>query len=110
MCPEYVLAAAPTNRIFRKKSVLWYTHREVSLKLRLAAKLVDKIFTASKESFRLPSKKVVIAGHGIDIEHFKPRGSSASGDTLKLLSVGRVSPSKDLMFLIEELLRLSFES
>ncbi|MDP3784938.1 MAG: glycosyltransferase family 4 protein [bacterium] len=103
MCPEYVLAASPLNLIFMKKSILWYTHREVSWKLRLAAKLVDKIFTASKGSFRLPSKKVVITGQGIDLEHFKLQAPSAAGDTLKLLSVSRISLSKDLMFLVEAL-------
>ncbi len=103
MCPEYVLAAAPPNLIFRKKSILWYTHREVSLKLRLAAKLVGAILTASKESFRLPSEKVIIVGHGIDIEHFKPPVPRASDDILKLLSVSRISPSKDLVFLVEAL-------
>ncbi|MBI4059667.1 glycosyltransferase family 4 protein [Candidatus Giovannonibacteria bacterium] len=101
MCPEYVLAAWPLNFVFRRKSILWYTHREVSWELRLAARLVDRIFTASRESFRLSSKKVVISGHGIDLAHFKSQAPRASDGTLKLLAVGRVSPSKDLMFLIE---------
>lgn len=103
MCPEYVLAAFPVLFFIRRKSVLWYVHKSVSRKLWLAEKLVDKIFTASPESFRLPSKKVVITGHGIDTEHFRPLPRSERGNVIKLLAAGRVTPSKNLEFLLEVL-------
>ena len=64
---------------FQKKTLLWYTHKAVNWKLKLAEKLVDKIFTASKESFRLPSKKVEITGHGIDLEKFKSQNAAKGG-------------------------------
>ena len=70
MCPEYVIGAHLLPKIFRKKTLLWYTHKAVNWKLKLAEKLIDKIFTASKESFRLSSKKVEITGHGIDADKF----------------------------------------
>ena len=38
MCPEYVLGAHFLPYIFRKKTLLWYVHREVNWRLRLAEK------------------------------------------------------------------------
>ncbi|MDO8564830.1 MAG: glycosyltransferase, partial [bacterium] len=107
MCPEYVLAAYPLVQKFRKKSALWYVHKQVSLKLRLAEKLVDRIFTASTESFRLPSKKVEIVGHGIDTEIFKPQTEHTS--PLHLVTVGRIAPVKDVRTIILGFIELQKE-
>ncbi|MEK7211472.1 MAG: glycosyltransferase [Patescibacteria group bacterium] len=97
MCPEYVLAVWPCAKIHRKNILLWYTHKDARWQLRLAEKLVDKIFTASRESFRLPSKKLEATGHGIDTELFAPAGEP---DVRRLLTVGRITPSKDLETMI----------
>ena len=98
MCPEYVIAAHFLLKKFGKKSAFWYVHRAVSMRLRLAEKLVDKIFTASPESFRLPSKKVEVAGHGIDVKLFPARKERGPG--LHVVTVGRISRVKDLRTLI----------
>ena len=64
------------------------------------AKLADVILTASSQSFRVPSPKVVVTGHGIDLEQFtyqfRPHKS-----TLHVFSVGRISPTKDYETLIQ---------
>jgi len=99
MCPEYVVGAGLWPFMFRKKTLFWYTHKKVNWLLRLAEKLVDKIFTASPESFRLPSSKLEVTGHGIDLDLFRPAPASCSG-ALKLLTAGRISPVKDLETLI----------
>lgn len=107
MCPEYVLGAWLLPKIFRKKSLLWYVHKSVGVRLWLAEKLVNKVFTASAESFRLKSKKMEIVGHGIDIELFKP-GLPEPFSGVKMLTVGRISPVKDLktlVFAVAELVR-----
>src|SRR3989338_452188 len=72
MNPEYIVVAGMLWRLMNKRIVLWYTHKSVNLKLRVAAFLTDVIFTASKESFRLKSKKVRVMGHGIDTDFFTP--------------------------------------
>ena len=100
MCPEYVLGAHLLPKIFRKKTLLWYTHKSVNWKLKLAEKSVDKIFTASKESFRLPSKKVEVTGHGIDLDKFKPAETKKDGSKFKIISVGRISPVKNYEIMI----------
>jgi len=94
MCPEYVLAAHFLPKCFGKKSVLWYTHKQVSARLRVASWLVNKIYTASKESCRLRSKKVEVKGHGIDTDRFV--GNPDAGQELRLVSVGRITPVKDI--------------
>ena len=101
MCPEYVLGAHLLPKIFRKKTLLWYTHKSVNWKLKLAEKLIDKIFTASKESFRLPSKKVEITGHGIDVNKFKSQKSKVKSDKFTIITVGRIAEIKNLHLLIE---------
>lgn len=105
MCPEYVIAAGLLPKIFNKKTLLWYTHKSVNLKLRFAEKLVDRIFTASKESFRLPSKKIEITGHGIDINKFKRQNEKGKitiqNQKFTIITAGRISPIKNLDVLIE---------
>lgn len=92
MNPEYVVLGSPLWRLWDKRIGLWYTHKSVNLKLRFATLLSNVIFTASKESFRLSSKKVHVMGHGIDVDFFSPDTSVTRGDWL--LSVGRLMPSK----------------
>lgn len=104
MCPEYTIAAYPLCKRFGKRSAFWYVHREVSARLWLAEKLVNKIFTASSESFRLGSRKVEVAGHGIDVESLRAREEGVLG--VRLLTVGRISPVKDIRTLILGFLEL----
>lgn len=101
MCPEYVLAAGLLPKKYAKRTLLWYMHKEVSLRLRVASWLVDKIFTASKESCRIRSKKVETVGHGIDVEFFPPMTAPiANPSALRLFTAGRISRAKDLRTLI----------
>lgn len=101
MCPIYAVASVPLVKIFRKKMILWFLHKEANWQLRLAEKCVDKILTASKESCRLKNrKKIEITGHGIDTEFFRPGQSINNPNKFKILSVGRISPIKDQETLI----------
>ncbi len=92
MNPEYVILGGALWRLWNKKSVLWYTHKAVSAKLRFAVMLINKALTASAESFRLPTKKLRIVGHGIDTVFFSPDLNIKRGEWW--LSVGRLMPSK----------------
>jgi glycosyltransferase involved in cell wall biosynthesis len=92
MNPEYVVLGGLWWRLTHKRVSLWYMHKSVNLKLRIAALLSNVILTGSKESFRLKSKKVQVTGHGIDTDFFSPDASVKRGDWL--LSVGRLMKSK----------------
>ncbi len=95
MHPIFTLRAAPYAKFFRKPIVTWYTHSHVSRKLRIAHFLSNRIVTASKESFRIKSDKVIVTGHGIDTARFKPAvNKKKEGDKKIILSVNRISPRK----------------
>ena len=102
MIPAWVAMGWPFYKIFRKKVYLWYTHKSVTFSLRLAEKIVERIFTASEKSFRLPSQKVKILGHGIDLEKFKPSSEFETRSLrFRIITAGRISRSKNLRLLIE---------
>lgn len=103
MVPRYVLYAAPLAKLFRVPIDLWYTHKGVDKYLRMAHPFLRHAFTASKESFRLESPKKVVTGHGINTERFKPDEDAKGGG---ILTVGRVTPSKDQQVIVEAVARL----
>jgi glycosyltransferase involved in cell wall biosynthesis len=92
MNPEYVVVAGMLWRMMNKRVSLWYTHKSVNLKLRIAVLFAHVVFTASAESFRLPTKKLRVMGHGIDTDFFTPDSSIVREDCT--LSVGRLMKSK----------------
>lgn len=102
MCPEYVIAAGLLPKILRKKTLFWYVHKKTGFRLWLAEKLVDKIFTASKKSFRLSSKKVDIVGHGVDVNKFQINTKyKIPNNKYRVITAGRISRIKNLDILIE---------
>src|SRR3989344_2349036 len=92
MNPEYVVVAGLLWRIMRKRVALWYTHKSVNLKLRVATFFANVVLTASKESFRLRTHKLHVMGHGIDTDFFSTDASVVRGDWA--LSVGRLMRNK----------------
>ncbi len=100
MNPVYVILGGFFWKIWCKKISLWYTHKHVDIKLRIAEKISNVIFSASKESFRLKSKKLHVMGHGIDTDVFIPHTKNIS-DTLRLVTVGRIAKIKNHHRIIE---------
>ncbi len=108
MNPIYIILGGWLWKILGKKISLWYTHKHVDLRLRIAELLVDRIFTASKESFRLPSCKLIVTGHGIDTDYFIPaKNGSNDSDTVKIVTAGRISATKRVKEMIEALAELT---
>ena len=101
MNPVYVILGGFFWKISGKKITLWYTHKSVDWKLCLAEKITNIIFTASKESFRLPSKKVEVTGHGIDIRKFKNQKSKIKSNKFMIITAGRIAEVKNLYLVIE---------
>lgn len=98
--PEYVIAIAAIAKLRGWPIVLWYTHRHVSWKLRLATTAAARIVTASLDSFRIVTPKVRVIGHGIDTRRFRP-SVDARTDLPVILAVGRLSPIKNYELLID---------
>ena len=97
----YAVLGAPFWRMGNKFVSLWYTHKAIPLQLLLSEKLVNRIFTASKESFNLPSKKLRVVGHGIDIERFRPLENKEKHEVFKIIYVGRISKIKNQKLLLK---------
>lgn len=103
MSPIFVIASWPVAFLFRKKIILWYLHRSRTFKLKIANLLCYKIVTASKESLRLKSRKIVEVGHAIDAQRFRVERhwEQLLQASSRILSVGRISEIKDYKTLIE---------
>ena len=102
MYPVFPVLAWPFSRLFTKPLVMWRCHNgHIGFMTKLGHALVNRVVTASEESFRIKSHKVKIIGHGIDIERFSASSKPASKDYFSILSVGRISPVKDYATMIE---------
>jgi glycosyltransferase involved in cell wall biosynthesis len=100
MNPIYIVLAGWWWKLSGKKIFLWYTHRQVDWKLKIAEKFADIIFTSTKESFNIKSQKVVVVGHGINVEKFKKPENYKKSEKFTIISIGRISPIKNLETLL----------
>ncbi len=102
MNPIYIVLAGWYWRLTGRRIGLWYTHRQVDLKLRVAEKFTNLVFSAAAESFKLSSHKLRVVGHGIDTEAFacSPR-RDFDPKNITIFHVGRVSKIKNCDVLIE---------
>lgn len=103
MNPEYFTLAGWLWRAWDKKTALWYTHASVDRKLRIAESFADKIFTASPESFRLPTQKLKVLGHGIDTKLFEEAVREPGQGALRIITVGRITKSKQVLEILKSL-------
>lgn len=102
MNPVYFLLGGLWWKISGTKTALWYVHRSVDCKLRVAEFFADKIFTVSVGTFKLKSSKVQAFGHGMPLEVFRrPDNYKRKNDKFRIVSVSRISPIKNLDILIE---------
>lgn len=100
MNAEYVVLGGLLWRLLGKRVGLWYVHKSVTLVLRLAVVLADVVFSASRESFRLASRKLRLLGHGIEVSLIPiPQGLDAARP--RFLAAGRIAPTKDQLFILE---------
>jgi glycosyltransferase involved in cell wall biosynthesis len=95
MCPIYAVLAAPIARPVGTKVLLWFTHWRASGLLRLAERMSTTVVSVDRRSFPLESRKLVPIGHGIDLADFACVDRTRDGG-LRLLALGRTSPSKGL--------------
>jgi glycosyltransferase involved in cell wall biosynthesis len=104
MSPIFAIASWPWCVLLGKRLVLWYLHRSVTWRLRLAYAMCDVVVTADASSLRIRGPKVVAVGHGIDTS----RGIQGTHQprphfSLRLVCVGRLSPIKRVHLFLEAL-------
>lgn len=104
MNPEYLLLAGWWWRLTGKRIGLWYLHRAVNARLRLAVIFANVVFSVSYESFRLPTRKLQIVGMGLD-----PNMSAAPAvrdGGIRIITTGRIAKTKrvvDMLFALDVL-------
>jgi glycosyltransferase involved in cell wall biosynthesis len=92
---------APVGKLVGVKTVLWYAHGAVPFALKVAERLVDACVTSTAEGFRLPSSKLSIIGQGVEPELWPQPAARGEGDAFRIISVGRLGPSKGIDILLE---------
>jgi glycosyltransferase involved in cell wall biosynthesis len=101
MNPEYVVLGGVPWRLWGKRIVLWYAHRQRSRMLSVAVFFASAVCTSARESISVQSPKIHIVGHGIDVKRFaehplKPIDPHAP----RIVAVGRITPIKHLEIVI----------
>lgn len=107
MSPEYVLTGWPIWFAFGKKVALWYNHSQKSVRLSLAAYLVDAVFYTSPyaASARFSNSRQMPAG--IDTDLFC--SAHVSKNPLSVYFQGRVAPAKRVGEMCEAIQKLRTE-
>ncbi len=101
MNQQYVPLGYPLWKLLRKRIGLWYAHGAVSRSLEIAVRLADVVFTSTPQGLQIDTPKRVIVGQGIDFAHFAPASAERPmRATLELITVGRISASKNLATLL----------
>ena len=84
------------------KTALWYAHRAKPISLRIAACLVDVVFTAGPSSISITNKNVIFTGHHVDDKFF--RSTTKESRYNFALIVGRLDRAKRVDVIIESLI------
>jgi glycosyltransferase involved in cell wall biosynthesis len=103
MCPIYLVLAAPFAKPLRVPLLLWYAHAKADATLRIADRLSTGVMSVDHSSYPLASGKLRPIGHGIDVGEFARRDAALGDDDgrLRLLALGRTSPSKRYPLLLD---------
>jgi len=111
MSPWYAILSYPWALVLKKKLGLWYVHRAVDFKLRVAHVVSDIIFTATPESFNIESKKVEYMGQSVPLENFARSAYAVPSKPhmFKIVTVGRITPIKNLDILFHAVAQLPNE-
>jgi glycosyltransferase involved in cell wall biosynthesis len=102
MITIFTILAAPVLKPKGIPIATWYAHRQVTLTLKLAHHFSNRMVSSDEVSYHYDKSKLTIVGQGIDTELFSPSQLPRDNPPL-FLSIGRISPIKDLMTLVEAL-------
>jgi glycosyltransferase involved in cell wall biosynthesis len=100
MCPIYAVLAAPLARPTGVKVLLWFTHWRKSRLLATATRVSSTVLSVDERTFPIRTSKLVAIGHGIDTSDL-PCVKRADREPLTLLALGRTSPAKGLVTILQ---------
>lgn len=108
MNQEYVILGCKLWKLWGKKIYFWRNHPRGNFFTRIAVWISNKVFYTSPQSFVARFKKSVQMPVGINTELFKPHDSKFMIHN-SILSLGRISPIKNIDKLIEAVILLDKE-
>jgi len=109
MNKEYVLLGWDSWLVMSKKVYLWHNHKKGGIWVRLAVLFSKKVFYTSPQSFTARFKKSIKMPAGINTDEFGRMNNPAcrqgreSRRRDSILSLGRISPVKNIHILIDAL-------
>jgi glycosyltransferase involved in cell wall biosynthesis len=106
MTETHSMLLGPVTRVLRIKHVLWYAHTSSPFRLKVAAKLVDRILTSTQESIpdHLENRTLPI-GQMVDFAKFTFYEDRNYAKKNTWIHVGRIDPSKEIEVLITLFIR-----
>ncbi len=93
MMPLFAGLAGPLLSARGIRTVLWYTHRQRSMQLRIGLAMSWRVVSADASSFPYETDKLRVIGHGIDTDFFAPAAAVDGGHPL-VVQVGRLAAIK----------------
>ncbi len=102
MIPVFAVLFWPVGLLTGLKNVLWYAHGATPGMLKLAHRLVARVVSSTPQGFRLAYGKVSFIGQGIDAARY-PFVPRVSDTKFRILTVGRLAPSKGLDLIVSAL-------
>lgn len=95
MMPLFAVMGWPLLILRGVPVTLWYVHRQAGRMVRLAARLVTHIVTATDDSFPVRNRKTRTIGHAVDTDFFCPAPAAASPSPIdEIVCIARIMPIK----------------
>ena len=110
MNPIYIVLGGFYWKLRNIPVFLWYTHRQVDLKLKIAIFFARNVFSSTKESMAVATNKVFYIGHGIDVVKFPNTSHLYTMGTLRIAHIGRISRIKNIETIIDAVYELKSKS
>lgn len=88
----------PIYKMLGKYQVLWYAHISKPIRLKIAAAVMNQTLASTKGSS--PLTDCIFIGQAIDVDVFSFRELEAFPDSLRVVHIGRLDPSKKIYELI----------
>ncbi len=105
MNQEYILLGYILWKILKKKIYMWRNHYSGNYLTRLSVMFCNKVFCTSKYSYTAQFKKTVLMPVGIDTDFFVANPNIRRKEK-SILSLGRISSSKNIDLFVDALLEL----
>jgi glycosyltransferase involved in cell wall biosynthesis len=88
-------------RIIGVRQGLWYSHSSIPISLKFAAKFSNILFSSSPHALPISNEKCKYVNHGIDFSRFPAVANLEIDPQNTFISLGRVSPIKNLELFID---------